>query len=542
VIVSVPKIAVTATSTTALVSGAALSGKFSDALSSVAGDISALLPEKTGAGTGATSKTNVTGKPDAKSLSKSSKADVDSSKPDAPIAVVPPTIKENLILPISVPGIPHLPTPLSGTPEGDSDSGSDDEAQPLKTPAAVTSQLVTTTAFVPPFAMQASTVPMTSTIPGRTSDPVQAPPASAGEPDRMVTSTDGKTPTTSHAPKADVVPPLANTKTASAPVAVAANVTPRASAPSPAPDAKVVLRDGDKSPKPAEKHAAAESSPTQPHALDVAAKAASPVAATPAIEAAKTTTKILPLATTGRNVAGKSDSGIVPPSSQSPKRDGDAAKNPPPSDKLNPAPAARPTTESVTAPPPQGGTGFANNAPATIVASVESKPAASPTTPNLGNRAQPSSQVATAIAKSDVNLEPAPHTSPLQVARLIERAGQTELRVGIQAGEFGNVGIRTSMAHSQFSAEISVERGELGRVLSAELPALHDRLAEQRVPVSNIVLQDHSAGSNSDLRQGARQNHYSQQNSTFTPEEADTRIPASAIENTGNEAGLDLHM
>jgi flagellar hook-length control protein FliK len=87
-------------------------------------------------------------------------------------------------------------------------------------------------------------------------------------------------------------------------------------------------------------------------------------------------------------------------------------------------------------------------------------------------------------------------TSLVHSAKLVERIGEAELRLGIRAGEFGSVDIRTSMVRNQFTAEISVERGELGRLMAAELPSLQNRLAEQRVPVTNITIQDHT-GSNS---------------------------------------------
>jgi flagellar hook-length control protein FliK len=134
--------------------------------------------------------------------------------------------------------------------------------------------------------------------------------------------------------------------------------------------------------------------------------------------------------------------------------------------------------------------------------------------------------------------------SPFQIAKLVERAGQTDLRVGIQAGEFGSVDIRTSMAHSQFTAEISVERGELGRAMSAELPSLHDRLAEQRVPPANIILQDHSysQSGSSDLRQGTRQQQYTAQSQTADGCAADLNPAIIAMETMESGAGLDIHI
>jgi len=83
-------------------------------------------------------------------------------------------------------------------------------------------------------------------------------------------------------------------------------------------------------------------------------------------------------------------------------------------------------------------------------------------------------------------------TSVVHSAKLVERMGETELRLGIRAGEFGSVDVRTSMVRNQFTAEISTERGELGRALAAELPSLQNRLTDQRVPVANITLQNHT--------------------------------------------------
>ena len=88
-------------------------------------------------------------------------------------------------------------------------------------------------------------------------------------------------------------------------------------------------------------------------------------------------------------------------------------------------------------------------------------------------------------------------TSIFHSAKLVERLGETELRLGIRAGEFGSVDVRTSMVRNQFTAEISSNRGELGRALAAELPSLQNRLTEQRVSVANITVQNHSDGQSS---------------------------------------------
>jgi flagellar hook-length control protein FliK len=85
-------------------------------------------------------------------------------------------------------------------------------------------------------------------------------------------------------------------------------------------------------------------------------------------------------------------------------------------------------------------------------------------------------------------------TSLINSAKLVERMGESELRLAMRTGEFGSVDIRTSMVRNQFTAEISVERSDLGRVMAADLPNLQNRLTEQAVPVANITLQNHSGG------------------------------------------------
>ncbi len=95
------------------------------------------------------------------------------------------------------------------------------------------------------------------------------------------------------------------------------------------------------------------------------------------------------------------------------------------------------------------------------------------------------------------------YPSPLiNSAKLVERLGEAELRIGIRTEQFGNVDIRTSMVRNQFMAEITVERGDLGRVMAAELPILHNRLAEQRVAVGNL-----SIISNGDGHSGPSEGH-----------------------------------
>lgn len=180
---------------------------------------------------------------------------------------------------------------------------------------------------------------------------------------------------------------------------------------------------------------------------------------------------------------------------------------------------------------------------------VPGKPAASAQDlPKSGSQANAAGQPVSAAHDSDASETTSPFPGTLvNSAKLIERIGHSEMRVGIQGGDLGNVDIRTSLGKHQFTAEISVERGELGRVMTSELPALHSRLSEQQVPFPRVTIQEYSSGSSSNLDQRSRDEKRAPQVNSV-PREESLREPgpgmfdaiASTEANTGS--GIDLHM
>jgi len=164
-----------------------------------------------------------------------------------------------------------------------------------------------------------------------------------------------------------------------------------------------------------------------------------------------------------------------------------------------------------------------------------------------GSGQQPSQveQKSTGVAHSQAQGESAlPYPTPVvHTAKLVERMGETELRLGIRAGEFGSVDVRTSMVRNQFTAEISTARGELGRALAAELPGLQSRLTEQRVPVGNITVQNH-AGSQSGLseHQKPRQEQMVYPTSSGSVREERPIPGLVALEATAEGSRLDIRM
>jgi flagellar hook-length control protein FliK len=134
-------------------------------------------------------------------------------------------------------------------------------------------------------------------------------------------------------------------------------------------------------------------------------------------------------------------------------------------------------------------------------------------------------------------------TSLVHSAKLIERIGEAELRLGIRAGEFGSVDIRTSMVRNQFTAEISVERGELGHAMASELPSLQNRLAEQRVPMANITLQNHTGSqSTASEQQKPRDGQPVYAMNPVSAREEGPMPALVALEGASPASRLDIHM
>jgi hypothetical protein len=147
---------------------------------------------------------------------------------------------------------------------------------------------------------------------------------------------------------------------------------------------------------------------------------------------------------------------------------------------------------------------------------------------------------------SQSDLTPVVPLGSVQTAHLVQHLSETELRVGIQAGEFGKIDIRTSVSQNQLSAQIYVEHGELGKALAEGMSQLHEQLSTAHHMDAQIEL--YNTGS-SYSNGSDRQQHQSQ----GTPEQngpasrdADASAPQVEIvpeaPSAGTTMGLDMHI
>ena len=130
-----------------------------------------------------------------------------------------------------------------------------------------------------------------------------------------------------------------------------------------------------------------------------------------------------------------------------------------------------------------------------------------------------------------------PAESVFHSAQLLEKVSQSELRLGMRTGEFGNVEIRTSFEHQQVKAEISSERGDLGRALSTELPRLEQRMREQNVPFSSVVVHDAHARAGNGPDRGPRQQQAGPAQESSVPTSG-AKAPAPALPEAWETEGI----
>ena len=86
-----------------------------------------------------------------------------------------------------------------------------------------------------------------------------------------------------------------------------------------------------------------------------------------------------------------------------------------------------------------------------------------------------------------------------------------------------------------FSAQISVERGDVAKSMTADLPALYHRLADQQVPVASIVIQGQNLATSSGLSQDAQSRNWQPQGQGSTRSNAEPFLPmvSEALDSTG---------
>lgn len=82
----------------------------------------------------------------------------------------------------------------------------------------------------------------------------------------------------------------------------------------------------------------------------------------------------------------------------------------------------------------------------------------------------------------------------INTARLIQTMNETGMQVGMRSPEFGDISIHTSVSQQQMFTQIAVEHADLGRAISAHIPAVQAKLGDELGVQASIEVGQSSTG------------------------------------------------
>jgi flagellar hook-length control protein FliK len=91
---------------------------------------------------------------------------------------------------------------------------------------------------------------------------------------------------------------------------------------------------------------------------------------------------------------------------------------------------------------------------------------------------------------------PTPVAGPVQVAQMINRIGQSEMRIGMNTSAFGSVEVRTVVHANDVGLVIGSEKGDLRTLLSSDMPAITNTLQQQNLRLNSVNFMQGFAFSN----------------------------------------------
>ena len=113
-------------------------------------------------------------------------------------------------------------------------------------------------------------------------------------------------------------------------------------------------------------------------------------------------------------------------------------------------------------------------------------------------------------ASSDVGFDqaggqPLPTTataSPIQLAQILTKATQAEMRIGLNTQAFGSVEVRTVVHASDVGVLIGSEKGDLRSLLTNDLPGIANTLQQQNLRLAQVSFQQQGFTASSDSSSG----------------------------------------
>lgn len=161
----------------------------------------------------------------------------------------------------------------------------------------------------------------------------------------------------------------------------------------------------------------------------------------------------------------------------------------------NPDPgAAEPAAAVAPAPPVPTQANLPGSGQAASVANSAPQMPAQPAASTASNA--PATIVPSAIAASVPEASVPQVLGAVQAAQLLNRAGQSEMRIGLNTTAFGSVEVRTTVRTSDVGLVIGSEKGDLHTLLANELPAVANILQQQNLRLNSVSFMQGFASSN----------------------------------------------
>lgn len=105
---------------------------------------------------------------------------------------------------------------------------------------------------------------------------------------------------------------------------------------------------------------------------------------------------------------------------------------------------------------------------------------------NAQTSAGPSDNAPHSSLPATADAAPTAGASPLQMAQMANKAGQAEMRIGLNTTEFGSVEVRTTVHANDVGVQIGSEKGDLRSLLTPELPGIASTLQQQDLRVTQV--------------------------------------------------------
>jgi hypothetical protein len=137
-----------------------------------------------------------------------------------------------------------------------------------------------------------------------------------------------------------------------------------------------------------------------------------------------------------------------------------------------------------------------------------------------------------------------PAVGPVQMAQMVSRATQSEMRIGLNTSAFGAVEVRTLVRANDVGLAIGSERGDLRSLLASEIPGLANRLQQQSLRLGHVNFHESSSFSGNSSPEGNSQRRFFAQparaQSSVAETRAETSLPGTTEKTSSRHAGLSV--